>query len=152
HASDIARVSSALNIELFTPLGRTTDTLRHAETHGHFSQAAFSGESLTSFHSLGISRVLWPRRQLLHRGARRVCRRLVQRWLSKDAKALQSPIQEWVAKQWQDHGMTADQLIARFQEAAECALTQSPEAVFASLLAPIAATRAPSPARSKSED
>jgi hypothetical protein len=88
---------------------------------------------------VGLYRLLWPRRQMLERAARALCRRLVVRWMTKDAKPLREALRPWVQKQWDDLGLSLEQLIARYQQGCEVVLKQPPEGVFAELLATVQA-------------
>ena len=119
--------------ELATSLSRAADQARR--------QAASRPAPL--YQAVGMYRQLWPRRQMLDRAARGLCRRLVQRWMSKDAKALREPLKPWVQKQWDDHSLGLQQIIARLQEGCERALKQTPEAAFTALVAAVQATLPP---------
>jgi hypothetical protein len=83
-------------------------------------------------------RLLWPRRQLLQQASRELCKRLLQRWMSKDAKPLRDSIQPWAEAQWNEQGLSADQLILRLQEECERILGEAPEVQFYNVLAPLA--------------
>ncbi|HYT91306.1 MAG TPA: tubulin-like doman-containing protein, partial [Gemmataceae bacterium] len=126
-ARALAQVGRHLFSELATPLGRAADHLRR---QAGATQVPF-------YHAPGMYRILWPRRQLLEQSARAVCRRLVQRWMSKDAKPLREPLKPWVRQQWDEQGLSQEQLIARFQQAGEKALKQAPESVFAATSAAV---------------
>jgi hypothetical protein len=119
--------------ELATPLSRAADQARR--------QAATRPGPL--YQAIGMYRLLWPRKQMLDRAARGLCRRLVQRWMSKDAKALRDPLRPWVQKQWDDHGLGLQQIISRLQEGCAEALKQTPETLFANLVSAVQATVPP---------
>ena len=88
--------------ELATPLGRLAEELR--QPGGTSSNVGtqtcgqrVTGAAPTQFQMCGIYRLVWPRRQLLHQAATAVCRRLVQRWMTKDARALKKDgVKQWV--------------------------------------------------------
>jgi serine/threonine protein kinase len=116
--------------DLASSLGRTADQARRPGA-GPVYQA------------VGMYRLLWPRRQMRDQAARVLCRRLVQRWMSKDAKPLREPLRPWVQQQWDDQGLALEQLIARFQTGCEHALKQTPENAFGAVLAPVLAAVPP---------
>ena len=116
--------------ELFTPLGRLTDELR-------LSRTRIGPAGTTAFQTVGLFRYTWPRRALLQGASRRLCRNLVQRWLSKDAKPVQEGIQAFVQDQWTELGLGAEALIDGFREACEGVIGREPEAAFAALMDPL---------------
>jgi hypothetical protein len=121
--------------ELVSPLGAALE-------HARLPSAALKTAATPIYQTFGMYRLLWPRRQLLQHAARELCRQLVQRWMNKDAKPLRDSVQKWVEAQWEDQGLSADQLIVRLQEDCEKALGQPPEALFAFVAAPLAAAAA----------
>jgi serine/threonine protein kinase len=88
------------------------------------------------FQTVGVHRIRWPRRSLLQMTARSLCRRLVQRWMSKDARPLCQSVQQWVQTQWSELELSQDQVIRRFQDACQKSLKQAPEEIIARLMAP----------------
>jgi eukaryotic-like serine/threonine-protein kinase len=135
-AKTLAKAGRVIFSELTTPLGRTT-----ADSHA---------SRVPLYQTAGMHRLVWPRRQLLEHAARRVCQRLVQRWASKNAKAMVEPVKQWIGERWNRDGFPADQLIGRYQEACEAALGRSPESVFLTIHAGVA--NALTPAGRKQED
>jgi hypothetical protein len=143
----LALAGHLLFSELVTPLGRDADHTRKQTLKARRQQSGAketAGERLV-YQTVGMQRVLWPRRQLLEQASRTVCQRLVERWMSKDAKALRESIRGWILGQWDERGLTQERLIARFQQGCEKDLQQPPENYFAALLAPIQQTLAPPP-------
>jgi serine/threonine protein kinase len=122
-AGPIGLAGRFLITELATPLGQATEQAR--------------GQIATTpvYQTFGMYRLLWPRRQLLQQVARDLCRRLVQRWMSKEAKLLRDGVHQWVEAQWVEQGLTADQLILRLQEEVERSLGYAPETMFAAMVA-----------------
>jgi hypothetical protein len=112
--------------ELATPLGLAAQKAR----------GTVPGPPL--YQTVGMYRLLWPRRQMVQQAARDLCKRLVQRWMNKDAKPLRESVQRWVEAQWTEQGLTADQLILRLQEDCERTLGQPPENLFSGILAALA--------------
>ena len=119
----LALAGRLLVTELATPLGLAAEKARGGTA------------STPVYQTFGMYRLLWPRRQLLQQTSRDLCRRLVQRWMSKDAKPLRDSIQPWAEAQWNEQGLSADQLILRLQEECESILGQSPEQQFNAVLA-----------------
>jgi eukaryotic-like serine/threonine-protein kinase len=109
--------------ELATPLGLAAEKARGGTPTGPIYQ------------TFGMYRLLWPRRHLLQQTSRELCKRLVQRWMNKDAKPLRDSIQPWAEAQWHEQGLSADQLILRLQEECERVFAQSPEQQFQAILA-----------------
>ncbi len=126
--------------DLTQPLGRAVDLARYDlptppdERRGPVCQ------------SFGMFRLSFPRQALVHETARQVCRRLVQRWMSKDSKPLRGAVQEWTQKQWAELGLGADNLIPHLQKAAEQALGKAPETAFAAVLEGLGVTFPPTAA------
>jgi serine/threonine protein kinase len=118
--------------ELATPLGLAAQNARG------------TAPSVPTYQTVGMYRLLWPRRQMVQQAARDLCKRLVQRWMSKDAKPLRESVQRWVEAQWSEQGLTADQLILRLQEDCERTLGQPPETIFAGVLAALTPLTPPS--------
>jgi serine/threonine protein kinase len=137
-AGALARAARCLFGELMTPLGRVAEEQRKAaaasvpltasRTRGH----VIASETAL-FQLVGLDRCIWPRRQLLERAAALVCKRVVQRWMSKDAKPLKEAVQQWVQQQWEHHHLSAEQVITRYQEIGANALSESPDALFQKL-------------------
>jgi serine/threonine protein kinase len=136
-SASIARAGHLLFAELCTPLGRAAERLRRAP-----ARPGEQGDALL-YQTCGSRRVISPRRNLLARAARRVARRLIQRWTSKDARPVREATKQWVAQRWAELRLGTEDLITRLQEACEKKLKQAPEAKFAEVLAPALALAAP---------
>lgn len=119
-----------LTRDLLTPLGRLADQCR--ARLGAFS----SGQGLTC-QSFGLYRLSWPRQALLHRMARRVCRRLAERWATKDAEPLRAAVAERAAAEWTNLGLAAESVIDHLQRACEKALGEPPESAFSAISGPL---------------
>jgi hypothetical protein len=89
------------------------------------------------YQTFGLFRLTVPRHALLESVSRRLSQRLVQRWMSKDAKPFCDRIQEWVREQWQRLELGAECLISRIQDRIDSALGKTPEAAFEAILAPV---------------
>ncbi len=130
-------------------LGRAADEIRHqgeSATQHQSTQGLGPGARSVRgplYQTAGLYRLVWPRRQLLDQAAYIVCRRVVERWMSKNAKPLAEAVKEWANEQWEQNGFTADQLIARYQQACEAALGQAPESAFQAIHQPVATALAP---------
>jgi len=136
-AKTLAKAARIVFAELTTPLGRGADPHRQ---RGDESSTNSAGQNAPSqqpegvrtplYQTAGLYRLVWPRRQLLVHAARIVCRRVVQRWMSKSAKPLLEPVKKWVQERWEQDGFTAEQLIGRYQQACEAAMGQPPDSAF----------------------
>ncbi len=131
----LALVGQALFTELTSPLGRAADLARERQRT--------VGGARPLYTAAGSYRLVWPRRQMLEQSSRAVCRRLVQRWLSKDAKPLRDGLRGWVQAQWDHFGLSQETLIGRFQQGCQKELKQAPESAFAAIGAAIQAAAPP---------
>lgn len=140
----VLHAAASLYFELCTPLGRSVE---HQRRQWASVQSSRPGEATGQllFQSSGLYRIVWPRQQLLARVGRLLCRRLVQRWMNKDASALKAGIKEWVAQQWQALRLASEDLIVRLQEMCERSLRQAPETLFAALVDPLVPSPPPGP-------
>jgi eukaryotic-like serine/threonine-protein kinase len=135
-AAALARAARCLFTELMTPLGRVAEEQRPRpgqltaatadRTPGHNGQ----GSPPCLYQLVGLDRCIWPRRQLLDMAAALICRRIVQRWMSKDSKPVKDAVHQWVLEQWEEHALGAEHIIDRYQQSGEQAVGQRPETVF----------------------
>jgi serine/threonine protein kinase len=131
-------ISSAAHViftDMATPLGRTAERRTFPdepplEQSARTRMQQVDGVAPTLFQMPGLYRLVWPRRQLLEEAAVNVSRRLVQRWMTKDARPLREVVTQWLGDQWEEHGFGADRLIGRFQQGCEKVFGQSPESIF----------------------
>ncbi|GIW79106.1 MAG: hypothetical protein KatS3mg105_0913 [Gemmatales bacterium] len=122
--------------DLLTPLGRTADEVRQKALE---KVETVPGENV--FQTFGLTSFNWPRRTLLKRVAREMCRKLIKRWADADATSLRDRIQNWCREQWEEKQLGAEAQILRLQAACEAALGKSPEAVFAEITEPFVPRR-----------
>lgn len=116
--------------ELTTPLGKAADSFREVAT-----STVPPPQRTLLCHSFGLSRYSWPRRALLQRTARRLCRRLIERWLAKESPKPAEEIDKWINEEWETRGFPADHMIARMQAACERAVGKPPETALDALTA-----------------
>ncbi|HZY84233.1 MAG TPA: tubulin-like doman-containing protein [Gemmataceae bacterium] len=118
--------------DLVTPLGRAADLARAGlpsppwESRGLF------------YNTFGLFPLAWPRHALLAAVSRRLCRQLVQRWLSKDSKPVREAVQEWVQERWAQQELSAECFIDRLQVEAVRAQRKAAETVWCEALKPLA--------------
>jgi serine/threonine protein kinase len=117
--------------ELATPLGAALDAARkpHQQTFHTVGRAAYQ--------TFGMQRLLWPRRQLLKQSARNLCNRLIERWMSKDARDISDEVRNWSLEQWEAVGLRPENLITSHQEKCEKVLNQAPERLFQEIISPL---------------
>src|SRR5207237_9256053 len=89
-----------------------------------------------SCQTFGLYKLAFPRRALVARAARRLCRGLVERWMSKDAAPVREAARAWVAEHWPRDEYGPEGLIEALQTACQQALGEPPERRFARLLQP----------------
>ncbi|MCI0641224.1 MAG: protein kinase [Gemmataceae bacterium] len=87
--------------------------------------------------SYGMFRLEWPRRRLLQQAARVLCKRLVERWMNKDARALTDELRQWSHRQWEDMGLRAEALISSFQDRVELKRGEIPEKTYLQVIQPL---------------
>jgi serine/threonine protein kinase len=118
--------------ELTTPLSRAADSFREVST-----STVPAPERRLMCQTVGLFRFSWPRRVLLQRTARRMCRQLIERWLSKETVKPAEEIDKWANEEWDAKQFAAEHMIARMQAACERAVGKPPETAFDSLTAPL---------------
>jgi serine/threonine protein kinase len=121
----IALAGDFLYHELATPLGRSLDGERLAQQG--------SGRQPMCLQSFGMYRLTWPRPAFLEGCGRRLCVRLVARWMSKDAKPVAACVQQWANEKIEALQLRPEHLIGRMHEWTEKAVKQPIEHFFATL-------------------
>jgi hypothetical protein len=146
----LALAGHFLAAELTTPLGRSADMGRREQlqlieergTGSDDSAAANPRSALLDrrllLSTFGLHRVVWPRRAMLTRAARRLCRRLVERWMTKDPKPIKAKVQAWVKDQWEKQELGPNAVIDQLHTACEQALGKPADSAFAVLIDPLA--------------
>lgn len=110
--------------DLATPLGKASDLARAGlpsvpwQSRGQFYQ------------TFNLCQLTWPRHALLQMIGRRLCQRIVTRWMSKDSKPLRDVVEEWVQEQWARLELSGDGFIQRLQASVVQALGQPVESLF----------------------
>src|SRR5262249_8485392 len=74
--------------------------------------------------------------------ARRLCRQVVERWITKDASPMRETVHASVAELWDRLELGGEQFMACLEKACEATLGQPPQAVLAQALEPLAHTPA----------
>jgi hypothetical protein len=133
-------ISHFLVTDLTTSLGRSADMIRRdlcAKGGGTGDGAGLF------FQTLGMHRLVWPRRELLAQVGRRLCHRLVQRWMDKDARPVRDKVQTWVQEQWVSQELSAESLIDHLHRGSVKALGKPAESAIAALIEPVGQPAAP---------
>ena len=118
--------------DLCSPLGKAADL-------GRAGLAAPPWQSRGLFYqTFGLYHLAWPRYALLQEAGRRLCHRLLQRWMSKDSKPLREAVQANVREAWTRHDLGSEQMIGRLRDACQELLRKPPEDAFTDVLAPLA--------------
>ena len=129
-ARTVGLVARGLGMDLMTPVGRVTDTVREEA----FALPRKPGPIVQTF---GLFRFTWPRLQLLENLTRQFGSQLLQRWAGKEAAHLREPIRLWLGEQWGKRELELEQVVEKFNVAAETALREKPERVFDAFVDPL---------------
>ena len=113
--------------DLATSLGRELDARRRE----------IPASPGVNFHSFGLFRLVWPRKQIIEKAARGLCKRLIDRWLSKSAVPLKEEIRNWSQQQWEEQGFRVENLIALHHDKCENLLKMSPDGLSAQIIDPL---------------
>ena len=89
------------------------------------------------FETFGTYRLGFPQRRIVQQLASLSLQKIVQRWMSKDARPLGESVRAWVEEQWRGHELAAEHFIGRVQQACEKRLGQAPELAFSAALSPL---------------
>ncbi len=116
--------------EVATSLGRCLDEQRR-EQLGGASPAQRRRESF--YQSFGMYRLTWPRAILLENCSRKLCARLVERWMNKDARPIADRVRHWAAEKIEALQLRPEHIIGRMHECCEKTLKQPIERYFANL-------------------
>jgi hypothetical protein len=122
--------------DLCSPLGRAVDLARADfpgppwERRGQFCQ------------TFGLFRFCWPRRAMTEQIARRLCRQLVQRWMSKDSKPIRDEVFNLVQAQWAKLRLGPEHFYQQLQAGYERHHGQSAEATLRPLIEEVAVAEA----------
>jgi eukaryotic-like serine/threonine-protein kinase len=119
--------------DVVTPLGKTLDAV----------QAQMPAEMGPTWHTFGLHRVVWPRKRLLERAALQLSKRVVERWMAKDAKDQTARLTQWSQEQWEAQGLRPEALITRNLQECEKKLKRPPEQMIQEALAPLHKALAP---------
>jgi hypothetical protein len=130
-ADTIGQAAQLLYRDLATVLGPALDEARrpHQEAYHMVGQALYQ--------AFGMYRVLWPRRRLLTQSARNLCKRLIEGWMTKDARAVTEEVRNWSQAQWETLCLRPENLITSHQERCEKNLGQAPDRMFQEIVGPL---------------
>jgi serine/threonine protein kinase len=119
-----------LSRDLGSSLGRIADLGR-----GGLTGTPWEARGLY-YHTFGLYSLSWPRSPVIRTLARRLCRNLVQRWMSKDSKPIRQPVRTWVQEQWARQQFGSSVLMERLIEVSGQVLGQDPEQAFRAIVEP----------------
>ncbi len=89
------------------------------------------------FQSFGLALVAWPRRLTVAKLSQRLCRKLIQKWMSKDAKPVAEELKKLTREKWNAMGVQTDILIEEIMDSAERRLQFKAENKIATILSAI---------------
>jgi eukaryotic-like serine/threonine-protein kinase len=101
------------------------------------------------YQTFGLYQLAWPRHALMRETGRRLCQKLLLRWMSKDSKPLREGVQAWIQQEWARLELGSEQMIARLRDACQEMLRQAPEDAFLAAVQPLAERCAATPAGKK---
>ncbi|MGL4420093.1 MAG: hypothetical protein ACRCZF_05465, partial [Gemmataceae bacterium] len=120
-----------LLLELFTPAGRLLDSMRsEAKTINK------AGKQVVS--TVGLTRLTWPRREILTVAANRLSEKLIERWISRDSSHLAEPIGVWLDEQWSQRKLQVEDVVAEYDAVVLGLLKEDPNRVFDAFVDPLA--------------
>jgi serine/threonine protein kinase len=125
--------------DVVTPLGKAADELRHR----CLRQADMPSQAGPNFHVINVGRVTCPRQHILDEGSRRVSRRLVDSWMSKDARSVADELEQWADETWDALGLRSEAVIARVHDRCEKNLKQPATQLVTAITGPLAEALAP---------
>ncbi|HVK18449.1 MAG TPA: tubulin-like doman-containing protein [Fimbriiglobus sp.] len=135
-----AAAAEFLRLELFTPVGRLAEEARPP------------GEAPGVVRTFGVSRVGWPRAEVVARAARVVAPVLINHWVTPDPRQVREVIPNWAAEQWSRLGLDPARLTVRLADAADATAGARVEQVVAAATDPLTSkkgwlARTPEPER-----
>jgi hypothetical protein len=115
--------------ELATPLGKVAaeERSRRADSPTPGRASAATSQPGLVCQTFGAYWFAVPRRLLLQRVTRRLCRRLVQGWRAENAEEREAKIQAWVVEQLSQCQLTSKELAATIFEQSAQILDQPPD-------------------------
>jgi serine/threonine protein kinase len=117
--------------DLCSSLGRTADLARAGLTGPAWPERGLYCQTF------GLSRLSWPRRELIREAGRQLCLQLLARWMSKDSKALTEPVTIYVRERWREQQLAPDSFIEQLQEGLHQALNKDPETALLAVVEPL---------------
>jgi hypothetical protein len=117
--------------DLCSPLGPATDLVRAG-----VSGVPWEARGLY-YQTFGLYETAWPRHAVRRALARRVCRRLVERWMSKDSKPIRDAVHNWMQEEWARQQLGASVLMERLAELTQQIAGCEPEQSFQALVDPL---------------
>src|SRR5262249_411273 len=128
---------------LVTPIGRTAEASRKkilsaiasepgALATGFIRPVAHAPGSETTHHSFGMYRFSWPKRLLIQQVARRLCGKLIERWVRHVSPSGQE-VRTWLSEQWAKRQLEPLRLVTRLEEACEKIWKKKPDDVLSAV-------------------
>jgi len=126
----IASVSQYLCSDLISAAGQEVDRA-----------ARRTAESLEAgsinYQTIGMYRLVSPRRAVRRQAAQRVGARLVAHWMNKDSAAMKEATQPWVQEQWEHLGFRPENIIELHHQKCEDILGHKPDSLWLKLIDPL---------------
>ena len=131
---------------LVTPLGLVADDRRKKDSrHATLTtthQSPLATHRSATHSSIGMFRFSWPKRLMIQQAARRLSRKLVERWM-EPVNRNASEVRGWLTEQWAKRRLEPDHILGRLNEACEKAWKKKPEDVLSAISAQYMTENAP---------
>src|SRR5262249_49349520 len=93
-------------------------------------------------HAFGMYRFSWPKRLLIQQVARRLCGKLIERWVRQVNPSGQE-VRTWLSEQWAKRQLEPLRLVTRLEEACEKSWKKKPDDVLSAVSTQFRAENAP---------
>ncbi len=124
-----------LRLNVFTQLGRLADEAR--ESQAKEAEADGVPRPTVGVGTFGLVVFDWPRGDVVARTAVPVARSLLTRWVAPNGKRAREVVPAWAAAQWSRLGLEPDDILGRFQKAADGVLGCRVDELTAAAVEPI---------------
>src|SRR5262249_40390673 len=108
-----------------------------ASSFGRWRGSNSAANRMGTYRTFGLYRGSFPSAPVIRYVATRCLKKIVERWMSKDARPLVDDVREWVSERWRADELGPEHFIARVKEACEKRLGNEPERAFQAAMEPL---------------